>query len=254
MNAITDLDLFGIYNALDFEKINEEKRFRSPGVYIWGTNNETLTRFTPLYVGIHTNNILLRIQEHFMNLHFGNKYPIFKESFYDDLIQGKDLIPKVPHIDRIKEPLKKKYSSYQRYIKDCIFQCSPAFIFQLLEKNLTLPYMNLLSHTKANSITSQGYDFQFGGKYSLIQPVINTYFSKKRFSFMLIPISEENNKGNVPLKTMEGNIKMSLKYGSISRSNSFNTSHVIRLNEKNANNFIVSDYFLLNDQKCLTSK
>ncbi len=256
------LTAHGVYTAKDFNVIKNDGSLSSPGVYIWGTNNNKGSAFTPLYVGMHENDILHRVQEHFLNLHFGNKYPIYTDAFYDDLIKGIRLIPKISHIDRIKDQTHPLYKDFKRFLDDRIFTCESGFIASLLANKKT-PYNNILSQIKGNCITSQGYDLLVGSSSKPIQKTIEKYFSEERFAFVLIPVTDpEKNKHIPPINKIEGNIKMALKGGTLSRSNGFDKNILIDLGTKSKQSppshkgkmkIKIDDYFLLDNNNHLTA-
>lgn len=224
-----NLPVYGIYKGRDLNSLKTNPSlFKSKGVYIWGICKDDMN-LVPLYVGVHNVSILSRVEQHFLSLHFGNKYRIFNEEFYESLLAGNNLIPLVSKISKIDQ--NKFYSQYKRFFDDCIFQCDPKFLRTKISAFPSNPKLRSLQLLDSKSITSQGYDYHF--KYLTgfaIQDTIDTYFSEDRFGFALIPIAGDL---NVSLSDLEANIKGSLLTGTLSNANNYNQNIMISITTQN---------------------
>jgi hypothetical protein len=230
MNRHLSLTAYGVFKARSLPHLKAEySNLSTSGVYIWGICTDS--SMVPLYVGVHKRNILKRVEEHFLNLHFGNKYRIFNSHFYDDLMLEQSLIPKTASISRINKD--KHYAHYRRFFDDCIFQCDPIFLKEELKRvtRLDIPPYSFLMSLESKSITSQGYDYHFKAATGFaVQDTIDDYFSEDRFGFVLIPVgTEQSNTTGVDYAKLEGNIKAALHKGTLSDSCRYDAGTSIQL-------------------------
>jgi len=207
------LNIHGLYFGTDLKNRIHYKD--GAGVYIWGFTGGK-GKFIPLYVGKHKASVWSRVEEHFLNLHYGNKYRIFSKEFYNALLKGNLKLPKVAKISK-KDNLAQELKDCHPKLKsiDCIFSCDPSFLVK--------KYPELKAHLggyMAKSITSQGLEKK--GNPLNIQNVIDRYFSLQRFAFLiLLPASNTMLPNKKTLNTLEANVKFALKNGTLSDSKNF---------------------------------
>lgn len=204
------LEVRGLYRGSELPGFNRRKD--GPGIYIWGiTESETSNKFVPLYVGTDAKSVWHRVEEHFLSLHYGNRYRIFSNDFYEKLFRGQSIVPKKPHVE---------VESFYGY---CVFSCDPKEDPYMKNKATFVNY-------KAKVITSQGLDYRMKNsrEYQPIQDAIEKYYSKERFAFLTLLLPEDSNI-KPRWRGIEANVKFALRRGTLSRSDNFDTGLKIKL-------------------------
>ncbi|CAN5148110.1 hypothetical protein BH09BAC5_BH09BAC5_19070 [soil metagenome] len=197
---------------------DERSSYEKRGVYIWGFT-DGCNKIHPYYVGKHENSVLMRIKEHYMNLHFGNKYTILSE----DVLSKYSVNISLKNIPSNAHPENEFKKLHDGKAKGCQTQAFTYLNYDLFFRS-TLPSDKIKGIGTLKDITAQSIDLHnsiSNSNQKSIQKVIDKYFGIK--SFVCVFVLPKNKAAIFELGKLESFLKSELLYNTISRASAGGT-------------------------------